>query len=249
MIKKMVYTGIAVLLLGAILYYYVYSNISNTISTALPSNFSKSIKNFTLSNNALKVLEFKSANSTISAFYVTMNKTGDVYLFNGSGFSAWSKLISVNSSAAEYLNASESLEGKGTVAIFANATNATFPFAYIKPSYAENYTNMSLGILPGGNYYIAVSEHNPAIEGPMHVSSVIATNLSISVQASNLKGISAESVAAILLFIIGIILIIIGLLKADNKKYVASVSKEEVDKLYSGIKTKASGARRKNKEV
>ena len=245
--KKIVYVGIAVLLAGLLAYFYVYSSISSAISASSTQVLSRVYKNFTLQQASYGVINFTGTAPNISAFVVEANKSVDVSLLNASAYALWGSSISSNKSAYGYAEAARSLEGRGAILLYENVTNATYPYTYAQPAYATNNTNATFGILPIGRYYIIVNGHNSS-EGQIAVNSIVVGDVSVAENYDTLKSIGLLSVVAVLLFVIGLIIIIVGLFRKDKNKQGSEMSQEAIDKLYSGIRNTPTATERHAKQ-
>lgn len=224
MIKKMVYYGLAMLVLAAVLFFgsgYLFS-----------SGLGKSItlNNFTIGADNFSSYPITYTNASEVAVYVIATKPINTYLMNSSDYLSWSShmLSTRNSSGLSY---AEQL-GISTNDIFKNASLTVIPL--LVNSSANVSKNKFYVILDNtfGSHSFNSSVNATVSYFPLHTSKLIVYEL--------------LDVLAFVILVAGIIILIWGLVKTNEPK-VAPVSttgkptksqkdKEYVDQLYKGVK-------------
>ena len=239
MMKRLIYIGLLLVAISIVAYYAVFAAIVSPSSASLGQNVTRVYDNYTLSGNAINVFSFNSTPGNASIYLERSNEPLDVILLNSTGYGLWK--AGVNSSAAlGYLSLAKSLEGKGAIMIYSNATNATIPVTFSVPAYAENESNLSLGLLGAGRFYVlsAISQH-PNVSTAT-VKSTLAEGISLGNSANRLDEFSLAGITVTIVLIAGLIIILIGIMKQDKKKQSEEIKQEVVDKLYRGIKNSSS---------
>lgn len=255
--KRFIYVGIVLIIIAIASIIIVFDTVS-TISQASPRILK--VVNFTVGSNSYYYSSIAANGSYIVLALISSKSPLNFYLFNSSAFGAWAlhmgSNVSVASGASGFAYA-KSLIGKGAVTIFHNANNATMPYisnyAASGPYYQSNASNISIGELPHGKYYVVADN---TFGSASHNSSVNSTMLiySPSIKVSSLRSygytVVAGGTVSVLAIISGIVILIIGLLKrgpkggADRAVRVfeggtpSAMSDEEINRIYDKIERK-----------
>ncbi len=240
MMKRLIYIGLLLLAISIVSYYAIFSTIVGPGSQALGRNVTRVYDNYTLSGNSINVFSFNSTPGNASIYLERSNVPLDVILLNGSGYGLWRAEANSSATAKAYLSLAESLEGKGAVIIYSNVTNATIPLTFSKPVYTQNESNLSLGILGAGRFYILSAISQSPTVGDATVKSTLAGDISLGSTTGVLSEVSNAGIAVTITLIAGLVIILIGIMKQDKKKQGEDIKQEAVDKLYSGIKNSSS---------
>lgn len=235
--KKLVYIGLLLLVISLVAYYSIYSSILSQTTSASSQNFTKVYDNFTLSGNSINILLFNSTAHNATIYVSNSNHPLNMFLLNKTGYDALENSITKNSSVSTDFKIVEGLEGRGAIMIYQNATNVTIPATFEKPVYTINDSNLSLGLLGSGRFYITTTLYNPSGASPVTVKSTLVSNVAISNALGSAEGLSVEGIAVTILLISSFVIILIGLLKQDKKKLKEEINPEVIDDLYRGIKT------------
>ena len=235
MMKRLIYIGLLLLAISIVSYYAIFSSLAGPSSAALSQNITRIYDNYTLSGNAINVFSFKSSPGNASIYLERSDLPLDVILLNSTGYGLW-RAEANGSTAAGYLKLAESLEGKGAVIIYSNVTNATIPVTFSQPVYSQNESNLSLGILGPGRFYVLSAISTGSIGNSATVKSTLAEGISIGNSAGRLSEFSFAGIAVTIMLIAGLIIILIGIMKQDKKKQNEEIKQEVVDELYKGIR-------------
>ncbi|EET90474.1 MAG: hypothetical protein LVQ97_02925 [Candidatus Micrarchaeales archaeon] len=255
--KRFIYAGLVLVVIAIVSIIIVFDTVSS-VSQAPPSILK--VVNFTVGSNSYYYSGFVANGSYIVLALISSKRPLNFYLLNSSTFGEWASYMGSNTSVAA--NASgfayaKGLVGKGAVTIFRNATNVTMPYistyAISGPYYQSNSSNISIGELPHGKYYVVADN---TFGSASHNSSVNTTMLIYSpdIKVSSLRSygytVVAGGTVSVLAIISGIVLLIIGLLKRGPKgsegKTVrifedgapSAMSDEEINKVYDKIERK-----------
>lgn len=264
--KRFIYAGLVLVVIAIVSIIIVFDTVSS-VSQASPSILK--VINFTVGSNSYYYSGFAANGSYIVLALISSKAPLNFYLLNGSAFSEWASHMGSNTSVAA--NASgfayaKGLIGKGMVTIFRNATNVTMPYisnyAILSPYYQSNASNISIGELPRGKYYVVAdntfgsASHNSPVNSTMLIYS---PDITVSSLKSYGYTVVAGGTVSVLAIISGIVLLIIGLLKHGPKGSEgktarifedgapSAMSDEEINKVYDKIERKHNapkGARR-----
>ena len=156
--KRFIYAGLVLVVIAIVSIIIVFDTVSS-VSQAPPSILK--VVNFTVGSNSYYYSGFVANGSYIVLALISSKRPLNFYLLNSSTFGEWASYMGSNTSVAA--NASgfayaKGLVGKGAVTIFRNATNVTMPYistyAISGPYYQSNSSNISIGELPHGKYYV-----------------------------------------------------------------------------------------------
>jgi len=240
MIKRMIYVGLLLLAISIVLYYSVYSSLVNLSNAGYAQNITRVYDNFTLTNNSVGTFRFLSHPGNSSVYVVRSSAPIDVFLLNATGYNGWKSLASNTSTTANDLEIAKALEGKGALILYANVTNATVPVSFVKPLYAQNDSNLSLGILGHGMFYVLSTISPYSNTRKATVNSTIALNISIGNSLDKAKSLGYVGAVATLMLVVSFIVILVGILRQDKSKQKEELKPEVVDELYKGIKNSSS---------
>ncbi len=202
--------------------------------------------NTTLAPNSTRSMQFNYTNGTVLVFLAHTNRSINFYLMNRSGYALFE-----SSNAPKYEEA-VSLEGKGTVLVYNNATNASFP-VYYDSNLIYQYPNSSNQIATGTYYFIADNTKgsrsssndvslNIAYVPNFYHNETTATDYQNFVNSFNSEKTDGEIGG--FLFIIGIVVILYGFIskrrwfKDRPTPQKEPVSDEEIDRMYRSVSRK-----------
>ena len=233
MIKKFVYLGIGLIILAVVLFIisgYLFSNeITNSVSFV----------NLTVRANSFSYYVANYHNTSEIAIYALADQPVNFYLMNSTAFSGWSGQVSSNKSA-NGLRYAQQLK-----------LNATSIFENQKTIMAPVLVNGS-GSYPGNSVYVVIDNTFGSSSVGMPLNASVAY---FPLRISRIVYYDMIGVAAIILFIAGIIVSLYGAFKKSVPKTDSSGNavptkedrdKEYVEQLYKGVKKsgkKKSGAK------
>jgi hypothetical protein len=240
MMKRLIYLGFLLVAISIVSYYAIFSSVSSQAGSALGQNVTRIYDNYSLSGNSINVFGFNSTAGNASIYLERSNSPLEVFLLNGTGYGRWKAAINGSENASGYMALAKRLEGKGALMIYYNVTNATIPVVFSKPVYAQNESNLSLGILGSGRFYV-LSAMSPRSEaGNATVKSTLAEGISLYGSSGIAGEFSFAGMAVTITLVAGLILILIGIMKEDAKKHDDDIKPEAVDELYRGIRNSSS---------
>lgn len=240
MMKRLIYIGLLLLAISIVSYYAIFSALASPTSSVLGQNITRIYDNYTLSGNAINVFSFNSTPDNASIYLERSDVPLDVILLNGTGYGLWRTEVNGSAAATGYLTLAKSLEGRGAVIIYTNITNATIPVTFSKPVYSQNESNLSLGILGAGRFYVLSAISPSSAVSKATVKSTLAEGITLGNSANRLSEFSLAGITVTIMLIAGLIIILIGIMKQDKKKQSEEIKQEVVDKLYKGIKNSSS---------
>jgi hypothetical protein len=255
--KKILYIGIAVLVVALLVLLF---NISNTSSIA--SGFSNVLvqQNISVSSGGFASLTLNSSNVSFLFIIAELSKPANLYFMNQSGYTAWSAGIGANRTG---LKEAVALEGNGVLAVYANAVNATIP-PQIASSAAPLYIFNQSGLYPKGHYYFLVDNTNGSESAGSPITAKFVyvppfTNSTFTTgQFANLSSqIDSEVVYGAVFFVLlvaGIVVLLYGFFKKPkgqppnpsvSQKLPANADQAYVDKLYQNIEKRKKAKKKK----
>lgn len=231
--KKIVLIGVALLVL-AIVFLAIDSTIGIGGSKPTTSNFTVGADNF-----SYLPVEYNSS-IAILAIETLLSSPTNIYILNGSAFSAWSSRIKGNSSA-DGLAYIEKM-GVNSSYVASNRSIATIPISLEGNKVLQN--NLTLNKI-----YVVIDNTHGSKSYATQVNATVSYLTIVSTKVSSTLAISLVfSVGFILLLVAGIIVIVYGILKKDVENAAQGAAKgvsakeqkdkEYVDQLYKGIKSK-----------
>lgn len=223
MIKRFIYYGLVMIIIAVALFFgsgYLFSNgIGKSIT----------INNFTVRPDNFTYLPISYTNSSEVAIYVITNKPINVYLLNGTVYSAWrSHMVATrNASGISYLQQFHLNSSQ----VFKNSSFAIIPLI------VNTSRNLSSNVV-----YVVMDN---TFGSRSFNSSVNATLSYFPLHTSKLLSYELTDVFALLVLLSGIIVIIWGLVKTRGPKVGDNTEKDlpkdekektYVDQLYKGVK-------------
>lgn len=166
--KNLVYIGLALIVISFIILAGGLSQQSS-LSSSLVNNVS--ITNFTVASNSFAYSSSVFTNQSLVFILVRLDKNSNVYLFNSTGFNAWTSYMRSNATGKDGYDYAVSLERKGALYIYKNASYMTVPQGYSSLAALPVY-NQSAGYLNAGTYYVTVDNTN---DSPSYLSQINAT--------------------------------------------------------------------------
>ena len=230
--RKLLYAGIAIIILSIAIF------ILSALSTQSLQNSSlQSMKNLTVEPGSFGYIQLYANGTGLNEFLVEASAGSNIFLFNASGFGLWKG----NTLASPYngLPAALSLEGDGTMMVYTATRFAGIPpIAPYEPSYAAAGFNSSNYTIPAGTYDLVVDNINGTAPNANVLNTTVISIYGVNTTATEHIGetLSAEGAAAMLLFVVGAIILIYGILKrnpAEGSK--SAITPEEVEELYRGV--------------
>jgi hypothetical protein len=282
MIKKVVYVGLAIIAISLAGGFLEGNQISGSYNSQMMGALItiSNIQNASIPAGGFADFRLNSSGITGSSLFSISGSmyagSVNVYLFNSSGFAAWSS----DSPAAtgNGLEDAVSLEGRGALLIFENVTreftysitNSTKGAGTAQQNQA-NYTGVAyryagLNLSREGSYYFVLDNTNSsgarraaakalvAFIGPT-TESALAQNPAVislgNMLSSSQSALNNVYVAFGAIFIIGLIIAITGLVYTPRQAAeAASGATEEqeryIDELYKNVGKKAKGRKRRN---
>jgi hypothetical protein len=260
--KKIVYIGIAFIIASTVVI-LISGSTTSSITTGLQKYLitdNITIKSGGISSTSLSI----PANSFIFAF-VDLNRSANIYLFNNSAYGVWKNETNTANSPTGLENA-KSLEGAGAFAIYRNATNATIPSGLGSSGSTPLYSVNQSQLFANGTYYFIIDNSNGSASSGSVVKGVIEylpPFINSSFSSGVFAGLGSQLSEAVtlgiiffVLFIVGIILVIYGLIKQPKNtslpppkteqtgKLETKADQQYVDQLYKNI----DGKKRKKKK-
>lgn len=243
MIKKIVYIGLLVFVIGLVA---MFSNAATQNISGL-SQAQPIASNFSINASSFYSAPLYISNLSLVIVLCNFSRPVNIYLMNSSGLSAWSR--------SEGLSRAESLEGKGTLLIVRNSTLFSLPSLQANNSSTHVlYSGLGKARFNPGTYYLVADNTNGSASSKDPVSGqiVYVPEVPNETTQANLSQFGTQIAFGAVGFIIvlaGIVLIVYGLMKAPKvpgRKDGDTPSDEEVDRLYSGVeKQKPINARNK----
>ncbi len=253
--KRLVYFGLLLIVLSIILFGVIANSTSSTFSKLYGDLV---YKNITINPNSLYYISINSTTASPMLVGIGMHSPALVFLFNASSFSAWMS----GSGPKSGLGGALLLEGKGLMLAYNNTRNVSIP---AEPNsaleYQSNSSGINLGELPIGGYKFVIDNANGSSSSNTAINAtyVFLPSSSVANITSGTSGMGLLSVAALILFILGVVLLVYGIIKrspSTSKSVVAGLSggtpsDEAIDQLYksinsgklkTGISTKAKRA-------
>ncbi len=227
--KKIFYTGLVLLLIGIVTVMIGGAAVSNTLSS---SKLSTEVVNMTVPVHGFNFTTVQAINQSYFLALAKIAPKANFYLFNSSAFDAFQSYAHSASNSINGLNYSKSLEGKGALYIYSNATSATIP-----PVNSTNFTkpiyigmNETSPFAPG-TYYLVVDNTNGSASSVTGVYSSILVFLPFtksSIQGNSVGwGVIAALGIAYVLLIVGIALTIYGWVKKPASESLRVVKEEK----------------------
>ena len=249
--------GLAIILIAVVLIMYdlfigsgqVYNSAAN-----LTSNINATIK-----PNSTYTMAFNYSNSTGLFFLARSTDRINFYLMNSSAYG----LFESSNSPSMYAEA-VSLEGKGTLFVYRNATNSSFPISY-RSGLEYEYTKNQSQPPRDGIYYLVADNTNGSAASANEVSIGIVylqnfyRNQSDAAKYQKFAGaLNSERLVGEtggLAIIFGIAVVVYGFIRrrknsTDESPVKNGMSEEEIDKLYENerVGTKLNSGSTKGKK-
>lgn len=253
--KKLIYIGLALLVISFVLLISAGSLITSTASSLLAEkNVTAGASSFTYVQAAL--------NNQTAVFGMVTATPVNFYLFNSSGYLAWTSDVYSSNSPSGY-KAALSLEGAGLLYGYSNTKSATVPYAAAIDNGTPFYQSNTLAGLVTGTYYLVVDNTNGSASAASAVKATIvypsptALQSSSSATASTIE-IIASGAGFFILLIAGIVLVVYGFIKKNpmlpgvqpiQPKQKGDMTDEQIDQLYKNIKKKSQRKGRKNTQT
>jgi hypothetical protein len=264
MIKKVVYVGLALILISIVIA-VAGSYIGSNSLQGLENQVSR--QNLTIAADTFQYLQLNNPNaSSLVVIAEHSSAPVNVYLFNSSAFAQWKAAMSSNAVVSGIHDALE-FKGKGAFYVFDNSTMALMPYNGTTTYQAsqQNATGLSPHplyypssvLLPVGTYYLVIDNGEGSASMSQSVSSKVAysapipeqnvTNLVISPVAKELAFAAAFGTVVFLMFIAGAVITIWGVFKRPAEygqvgetqkppeKADAKEMQKYIDKLYSRV--------------
>lgn len=245
--KKIVYIGLLLMALSVALFVSVSSSSLNV------PHGQQLVENMTIPVLGYKAMPITANGTSAIEFYTASSSASNVFLFNQSAFTAWNS--SMPSQPYNGLKLAESLEGMGAMVIYSGTPAALVPptLSY-PPAYISNALNESTGVVPAGAYYAVIENMNGTLvnANPINATFVYLPAVTSKLASQSFIRFSAEGIAAILLFVAGIVLAVYGAMRPSPAQAAKGVpTQAEVDALYHGIRSdryKKTGAPKTGKD-
>ncbi len=249
--KKFIYIGLILIVVAFVLLFAAASVLSSTAKSFLTE------QNITVSSMSFDKVQLLMANQSMIVAMIS-TKPVNLYLFNSSGFAAWTTVLSSSNTPSGYLSAL-SLEGSGLLFGYSDARTATIPYESTLGNETPFYTNNAVTGLLSGTYYIVVDNTNGSSS---YLESFNASLLYPSQTQPNehskedlaAGGLVVLGISFFALLIAGIILIAYGIIKKPPEeaatpqqgskvplqpKEKGAMSDEQIDKLYKKLEKKS----------
>ncbi len=230
--KKLVYVGVLAIVAAAAIFM-----LSVAAQPTITGTAKQLVENFTVPMLRYNATPFATNGSEVYELFAETNMSSNVFIFNTTGFDAWQKATA----GAPYngLEAALSLEGRGALVIFSSVKSASIPAALSNtPEYLSNTINASSGVLPAGTYYAVVENMNGTKPNPAQLNVTLVYIYGISSRLPSQVGmlVSAGSIAAMALFVVGLLIVVVGAIRAGPPSAAASaITQEQVEALYKGV--------------
>ncbi len=178
--KKIVYIGLAVIIVSVVAIFAVGYSAEGSIVNTIQHIFSNS--SAIVPANGVHSFVIRSPGITGNATFIfevlTDNEPVNTYLFNGSGYASWNTTEGRNGTTG--LSAAQTLEGRGAMLIYENVTmlyiyadsNNTGASVNVSPNITKTvYKAPLINVSPAGDYYVVLDNGVPSAS---HTNSVEA---------------------------------------------------------------------------
>ncbi len=243
MMRRITAIGLAIILIAiALVLYGLFVGSGQVYNSAV--NLTSSL-NATVKPHGTYTMAFNYSNGT--SFYFLAHASGNInfYLMNSSAYG----LFENSNSTSKYANA-ESLEGKGMLQIYRNATNSSFPASYqqgLRYEYAKNQTQPP----KNGIYYLiadntngSASASNSISLGIVYLQNFYHNQSDIAKYQKFVGAVTSEKLVGVaggVFLIFGIVIVAYGFIRrrgkgGDTSQVKKGMSEEEIDRLYETVK-------------
>lgn len=241
MMKKLVYSGLLLILISIIIFFAANFALSGNMASNFPS------KNITLPSDSSSYMLLNTSDAPTSIVSAALSSAVNLYVFNTSNFDLWQHHMASNASA-NGLKYAQSLYPANSSFIFANT-------ALLLPANAS-------GVLPknklyNNSIYFVIDNTNGSSSSNKTVNAKVVYLVLDSAILTRYRSLANNQmyagIIALALFIAGIVTIIYGLVKADVQGPSVQVptskkaaSKDYIDSLYKNVsKQKRKGSNSK----
>lgn len=206
------YIGIILVIIATVMVVYGSDNVTNSVYGIAGDILI--YNNTTISSNSIYTLAIN-VNDSHMLFAAGASERINFYLFNSTGYSSFESIRESNSTES-LISIARSLEGQGTMEIFYDSLNASFPIlTTVKPSYtfkAYNDTNSSIS---NSIYYLVADNTKGSASFGTNVNLTVVRLPNISQKNTalynKLLSVSKGLVYTGIEIIIGAILLLIGI--------------------------------------
>lgn len=206
------------------------------------------IKNITVLSNSSTNLSFNTTGSPL-IFSVLSEADINFYIMNSTAYSIWGSTNYTETNPNGLLR-SESLEGSGTVVIYQNSMNVSFPTGMGQKPIYEEYGNSTYTNITNSTYYLVIDNTNGSASSSNDVNVRVVYLPSINLNnattynnynnfENSLNKIRMETIIAVILLIAGGVVVVYGVVRnrrdknrKNNNSGKRYTSEEDIDKLY-----------------
>lgn len=264
--KKIVYIGVALLIL-ALIVFLESSSLTNTALQNTTQNITQSLQrssvtqNVVVQSDSFYVLPLPITNTT--AFFLAVGNFSsrvNAYLFNGAGFGAWNSIVSGNTMAIG-LNSAIDLEGRGALIIYRNVTFASVP-PYIQEANVTPIYMSNASIANVSTYYFVIDNTNGSASSSKQVDVTTKFGSFQSSALSSLSGLQTAFDLGLVFFVLlvaGLLALVLGILRkpkgdAEMPPVGMKLKKDEVNpayvnRLYRNLRRRGKRAQRRSKRT